>query len=320
MTRKWIVPALLLSLCAPAAKAGWLGDVVLGTGSQVGERAVRETADSAYDAAKGAIVQRGESASREAPVAGAPAASVPAKAGIRPGDVFSRRDFVRGDRVLFFDDFRDASPGSFPRRWTLKGPDRSTEKAPLEVAAYGGRNWVRHRPSRKREDVRSILYARIGEAADLPERFTVEFDAVLPPYDGTNQCPDYRLLLIRYGKDFRSDDFCCNPANVARIGACGASAGKTTLPFERGDGQVHRFEVDVDGRSVRVYLDGELVASDPEGIVRPVTVVGMEMAWQTGADFLPLMFTNFRLAAFGPATERPPSHTSRSAPAQALRP
>jgi hypothetical protein len=84
-----------------------------------------------------------------------------------------------------------------------------------------------------------------------------------------------------------------------RIGSIGAGSGNTRLDFERGDGQVHRVAIRVNGLSVKAYLDEEMVVNDPEGIVRPVTVIGMELAYQTGAKILPLMFSNFRVAAGG---------------------
>ena len=71
---------------------------------------------------------------------------------------------------------------------------------------------------------------------------------------------------------------------------------------------------------MKAYLDKELVVNDPSGIVRPVTVVGMELAYQTGPDVLPLMFTNFRLAAAGAVNARTPSSISRSGPAPASLP
>lgn len=308
-------------LFATGATAGWIGDAVLGAGEMLGHRAVRETADGAYDTVKGTIKRRG-STSGDLPADRGETGRIAAsgRKGIRLEDVQSRHDFVPGERVLFFDDFRDASFGAFPRRWTLKGPDNFSMKAPLEIAGYGGGKWVRYRPSNEREDALSSLYIRMDAGKDLPERFTVEFDAVLPPYDGRNQHPEYRLLLINHGSVYRSSDYEGTPSNVVRIGSAGASAGRTSIPFERGDGQPHRVSVRVEGRSVAAYLDGELVVSDPEGIVRPVTVVGMELAFQTGADILPLMFTNFRLAAVEPVTVPSPSSTSRSGPARASLP
>lgn len=311
------IAACMFLLFAPAANAGWLGDVVSGTGGNLADRLLRDVADRAYEGARGSVDRRGESrrenrAERE----GTP----PRKTGIRPDEVSSGYDFVAGGRELFFDDFRNTDPGGFPARWTLRGPDTGSWKAPLEVARYGGRNWARYRPSNEAEDVQASFYASLDAGKDLPDRFTVEFDAVLPPFNGKNRKPEYRVLLINHGSAYRSSDYEVTSSNVVRIGSSGASSGNTKLPFERGDGQVHRVEIVVDGRSVKAYIDRELVVNDPAGIVRPITVVGMELSYQTGADILPLMFTNFRLAAAVPVTGQTPSSASRSAPAPASLP
>lgn len=311
------IAACMFLLFAPAAHAGWLGDVVSGTGGSLADRFLRDAADRAYEGAKGSVARRGE------PRGEAPAdreETAPRKTGIRPGEVSSGYDFVAGGRELFLDDFGNTGPGGFPARWTLRGPDTDSWKAPLEVARYGGRNWARFRPSNEAKDVRSSFYARLDAGKDLPDRFTVEFDAVLPPFDGKNRKPEYRVLLINHGSAYRSADYEATSSNVVRIGSCGASSGNTGLSYERGDGQVHRVEIVVDGRSVKAYVDRELVVNDPAGIVRPVTVVGMELSYQTGADVLPLMFTNFRLAAAAPVTGQIPSSTSRSGPAPASLP
>ena len=126
------------------------------------------------------------------------------------------------------------------------------------------------------------------------------------PYDGKERKPEYRVLLINHGAGYRSLDYEAASSNVVRIGSWGASSGNTSLPYERGDGQVHRVSILVEGRSVKAYLDEELVINDPAGIVRPVTVVGMELAYQTGPDILPLMFTDFRLAAADAVIARTP--------------
>lgn len=330
MLRKiaWLSVALMSPV--PAAHAGWLGGTLLGTMEKVTERAVRETAEAGYERARDAFFRGGDSggvAGRDPGGGGAsgrgnasarvsapgPGDGASAARAITPSEVASRYDFLPGDRVMFFDDFRDTRAGDFPRRWTLNGPDISGLKAPLEVVRYGGRRWVRYRSSNDRKDAASSFYARLDCGKDMPEKFTVEFDAVLPPFDGTDQKPEYRLLLIHHGERFRQKGFGFAPSNVVRIGSIGASSGKTNLAFERGDGQVHHVAVAVDGSSVKAFLDEDLVVNDPEGIVRPVTVIGMELAFQTGTGFLPLMFTNFRVAAVGKEMRDTPETDGRIA-------
>ncbi len=315
---KIAMSVLIVAMISPQAHAGWLDGALLDAGAGLGGRAIVDVADKAYENAREAIARpdkprmegRIETEGRFSPPSSSDevrgARRIPgsvgtgvAKKGIRPEDVLSKYDFVPGDRVIFQDDFSDTDVGEFPRRWTLRGPDDSTRKAPIEVARFEGKRWVRFRPSNRRTDVSAIFYPRLNVGKDMPDKFTVEFDAVLPTFDGTDQRPEYRVLLINHGREFQSSDFEATPTNVIRIGSIGASTGNTHLSFERGDGQVHRMAIRVNGASVKAYLDGEMVVNDPEGIVRPVTVIGMELAYQTGAKLLPLMFTDFRVASGG---------------------
>lgn len=316
---QFVVAVLLVtSLNSANGFAGWLGDALLGAGTGLGDRAIRETADKGYERARGAITRREEAKKEGKNEAGGQSGKEPpvdeirstsrvsggggtlaGKNGIRPEDVLSKYDFVPGDRVIFHDDFSDTDVGEFPRRWTLSGPDGSFSKAPVEVVQFEGRRWARYRPSNEDKDVSSSFYIRLNIGKNMPEKFTVEFDAVLPPYDGRFQHPEYRVLLINHGSTFQGYTFRTTKTNVVRIGSCGASAGSTELRFERGDGQIHRVAIRVNGTSAKAYLDGEVVANDPEGIARPITVIGVELAYRTGARVIPLMFTDFRVAAGG---------------------
>ncbi len=315
---KIAISVLIVAMISPQAHAGWLDGALLDAGAGLGGRAIGDVADKAYENAREAIARpdkprmegRIEAEGRSSPPSSSDevrgARRIPgsvgigvAKKGIRPEDVLSKYDFVPGDRVIFQDDFSDTDVGEFPRRWTLRGPDDSSSKAPVEVVQFDGRRWARYRPSNEDKDVSSSFYIRLNIGKNMPEKFTVEFDAMLPPYDGWLQHPEYRVLLINHGSTFRDYTYRTTKTNVVRIGSCGASAGSTELRFERGDGQIHRVAIRVNGTSVKAYLDGEVVANDPEGIVRPVTVIGMELAYRTGARVNPLMFTDFRVASGG---------------------
>jgi hypothetical protein len=108
--------------------------------------------------------------------------------------VYSRYDFVPGDKVIFFDDFGDTDVGEFPIKWHLKGPKDSGNNA-VEVVQYQGQRFLRARPGAAGGDQPSATqYLRLVTQGDLPARFTIEFDAVL----GHSQIPDYPNQYLVY--------------------------------------------------------------------------------------------------------------------------
>jgi hypothetical protein len=60
MIRYMVASSLVLALFAPAAGAGWLGDVLLSTAGGLGDRAVRESSEKVYERAKESLTRRDE--------------------------------------------------------------------------------------------------------------------------------------------------------------------------------------------------------------------------------------------------------------------
>ena len=80
----------------------------------------------------------------QAQAANAPAHSAAVGAG--PDEaVFSKYDFIPGDKVIFFDDFSDTDVGEFPIKWHLKDPKESDNNA-VEVVTFQGQRFLRARP------------------------------------------------------------------------------------------------------------------------------------------------------------------------------
>ena len=157
MRRKILAGALLLSMVG-VAWGGWLDDAIKNAGEGLGRRTVNDSASGVYDEAKDAV-KGGSKPSGKQP-AGAPdgSGSAPAskragaKGGTPDGDagaagevsieqaeaVYSRYDFIPGDKVIFFDDFSDTDVGEFPIKWSLKGPGGGGNT--VEVVEYKGRH------------------------------------------------------------------------------------------------------------------------------------------------------------------------------------
>jgi OOP family OmpA-OmpF porin len=84
--------------------------------------------------------------------------------------LYTKYDFVPGDKVIFYDDLSGEEMGEFPSRWSL-------QHGVFEIAKLRGRNWI------VCTDKGAILH-RIPPGP-LPEKYTLELDFnVNPEHDG----------------------------------------------------------------------------------------------------------------------------------------
>jgi hypothetical protein len=225
MRRKILAGALLLSMVG-VAWGGWLDDAVKNVGEGIGRRAVDDAGSSAYEGAKGSAkdaVKGSGKPSGNQPVAENPDGSGSAPASKRTGAkgattdgdvgaagdgsieqaeaVYSKYDFIPGDKVIFFDDFSDTDVGEFPRKWTLNGPGGKGSNA-IEVAEYAGKRFLRSTPAGKDQSQHpSTQYIRLDRKGDLPEKFTVEFDAHFSELGGGY--PSLYGLFLLKGEDYQ---------------------------------------------------------------------------------------------------------------------
>lgn len=84
-------------------------------------------------------------------------------------EVYSKFDFVPGDKLLFFDDFANDFVGDFPANWNTNGSGK------VVSTNDGNRKWLELIPGY------GIVY--IPDVPDLPEEYTVEFDLMATGLD-----------------------------------------------------------------------------------------------------------------------------------------
>src|SRR5512133_3726792 len=138
MMRKSLAIAVILLFAAGICQAGsWLEDTLINTGKRLGERAIGETGSGAYKGAKDAATGTGKKTAKDpkAPPAagtgedsdgGQAAKQASGKHSPSAGDavgssgpssgavsieqaetIYSKYDFVPGDKTIYFDDFSD---------------------------------------------------------------------------------------------------------------------------------------------------------------------------------------------------------------------
>jgi outer membrane protein OmpA-like peptidoglycan-associated protein len=96
--------------------------------------------------------------------------------------IYSKFDFIPGEKVIFYDDFSTDNIGDFPVHWTTTGSGEI-----VSYAKYPGK-WFKITNSRG--------ITALAEPLKLPENYTIEFEVVpfKDPSNGNN--PAYRFMLI----------------------------------------------------------------------------------------------------------------------------
>jgi OmpA-OmpF porin, OOP family len=290
-----IILALLALLILPFSSVygGWLDDVADGV------RKAKEITDTTKDTI--GQPERGDDFRKEGSDRNVPK-EMPSQAIQKSGpeegvqnivsseNIYGKYDFIPGDKVMFFDDFSDTDIGEFPRKWSLKGPGGGGNT--VEVVDYKGKRFLRSVPPELKDEAlaSSTLFMRLTPKGDMPEKFTVEFDAVLNETKGYNN--EYYLLMFDdEGWPGRM------PGSIFISGEKGQSQN-TTTSVNKNDGRVHHIAVSIYGTFVKAYIDNQRVVNDPDAITRPVKYLGMNLFANHGYSET-VMFTNFRLAEGG---------------------
>ena len=310
MLRNILTVVLVLFMVSPSS-AGWVDNALKGAVEELGRRVVNEpgvkkgardaidSKDQAPENAPGVKgsgesgMTSGKQPSTEVQPSGSAEVTIE-----NAESVFSKYDFIPGDKMIFFDDFSDTDLGEFPRKWTLDGPKQAGNNS-VEVVEYQGKKFLRSAPGTKQRGQNSATqYIRLNKKGDLPEKFTVEFDAIFGDNTGAHGYgsgkKEYTLLLPKgdkfnwVGNEKGSFYFAQNKANSVN----------TATELKILDNKVHHISISVNGTFVKGYVDNQRVINDPDGLERPIARVGIYMyPWNGSSDNL--MFTNFRLAEGG---------------------
>jgi len=301
-----------VSLC----QAGWLGDTLESAGKRLGNRAVNDAGNSAYDATKGGVrdavkgekgttskqsTQKGSDQQQDA--TDSPSSASSGNLSIEDAEtVYTKFDFVPGEKMIFFDDFSDTDVGEFPRKWHLNGPKPGNNGA-VEVVEYQGRRLLRNNPASKgQEQYPSVQYIRLNQKGDMPEKFTVEFDALLSNALKSNAKFANRYFLFLLGdKQGWPGTGAGHGKQAGKIQFSGEEniSLNTSTKLTVQDEKIHHISVTINGTFVKAYVDGTRVINDPDGVKRPIRQIGVGMANIAGYQTDRMMFTNFRLAQGG---------------------
>lgn len=159
----FIIAALsieLLAIGSPAqAQFGKFKEKVKKKAEEKTEKKVDETLDTVGKPGDSPAATEGEPAAEDPKAP--PAAGKGGSATSEDMTLYTKYDFVPGDRVIFYDDLAREEVGEFPSRWAL-------DQGVFEVAKVGGQNWILCSDAGR-------IYPKMTEGA-LPEKYTVELE------------------------------------------------------------------------------------------------------------------------------------------------
>lgn len=172
----------------------------------------------------------------------APATPAPAAADMT---LYTKYDFVPGDKVIFYDDLADEEEGEFPFRWNLV-------QGVFEIARMGGEYW--------------ILCTNDGyitpktPTGPLPDKYTVEMEFYSAGPDFT--VPYYYIYWVdAAGKEIGRFEF--NSGKATYLSLLGDRLADKTLDSPLSTG-IHTMRIMATTRSIKCYVDQVRVANVPK--------------------------------------------------------
>ena len=96
--------------------------------------------------------------------------------------IYSKFDFIPGEKVIFYDDFSQENLGDFPALWNTTGSG--------EVVNYG------KYPGKWFHITNSRGVTTTAQELKLPENYTIEFDVIPQKDPGNNGNMKYRFMII----------------------------------------------------------------------------------------------------------------------------
>ncbi len=232
----------------------------------------------------GTAGQSGSSATTQASATAAASASTtttPAPTGPVAEDMklYTKYDFIPGDKVIFFDDMSDEEEGEFPYRWNL-------DNGVFEIVRLGPDYWIMCTDD-------GYIRPRMADAP-LPETYTVEMDFYSPDLKKTMGYY-YIYWVDANGKSIGTFEVHSHKATHLSIG--GKTLSSKDLPARLTKGS-HTMRIMATTRSIKCFVDNVRVANVPK--VENFNPVNFKVrVYPYNDPDIPALIRNFRFAEGG---------------------
>ncbi|MBT8391714.1 MAG: OmpA family protein [Ignavibacteriaceae bacterium] len=168
--------------------------------------------------------------------------------------LWSKYDFVAGEKVIFEDDLSGEESGEFPSRWDLLSGS-------AEIASLGGENVIHYINNN------SIILPLMDKKDFLPEVFTIEFDLFFEE-DATFRSDYYKVRFFEgtsnYAKiDGKSISTLDIKWNEVKMGQFGGKTKSFTEEKKNWQPKWKHIAVSFNKRSLKLYMDEERILNIP---------------------------------------------------------
>jgi outer membrane protein OmpA-like peptidoglycan-associated protein/curli biogenesis system outer membrane secretion channel CsgG len=158
--------------------------------------------------------------------------------------IYTKYDFIPGDKVIFYDDFSGEETGEFPSKWSLVD-------GVFEVAAKGDRKLVLCSD-------RGTITPKIK--TKFPDKFTIEFEIYAT---GADKRGHFYHLYILDANDEKIAEFSLTDDENTSVSIFDKDLASKALPARLGKG-IHVMRIMATKTTMKCYVDNERVANIPE--------------------------------------------------------
>lgn len=253
-----------------------------------------KAAEGALDTSKEETAKPAEAEaadSTEAPQA-APASAGKGTATAEDMALYTKYDFVPGDKVIVYDDLATEEMGEFPSRWQL-------DRGVFEIVKQGAKNYIMCTDE-------GILYPKLPPGP-LPPRYTIELET----WSKGPEYPGHWFHILWVDAEGRQiGDLGLYDQQNTRLRLLDKDIASKDLPAKLGPG-LHTMRVMATSSSIKCYIDHERVANVP--LVEGFAPVGFRVhmdPWLNKPDN-PMLIGTLRYAEGGKTLRQQLDETGR---------
>ena len=273
----------LAALWSPAhAQFGFIGD-------KLKEKAQEKTEEAIDKAADG---ETAEEAPAEATEGAAQATAAGGTATAEGMQLYTKYDFIPGDRVIFYDDLSSEELGEFPSRWRL-------DQGVFEIANQGGKNYIMCTDE-------GGIRPRIA-VGPLPPKYTIEMEF----YVKNLEAKSHWFFIKWYDADGSEiGNFAVRDHDRTNLRLGNDDLASKALPVPLGPG-LHTMRIMATQTTMKCYVDNERVANVPATEGFQPTDIGVWMDPWLDEQGNPMLIGTFRYAEGGKTLKQQLDETGR---------
>jgi OOP family OmpA-OmpF porin len=194
--------------------------------------------------------------------------------------LYTKYDFIPGDKVIFYDDLAKEEMGEFPSRWNL-------DNGVFEIVKQHGQNWIMCTD-------KGAIMPKIP-VGPLPPKYTVEMDFYIK---GGEAKPHWYTIMWTDEKGDELGYINCTYGKSARLRIGSKDISSKELQSSLSGGK-HTMRIMATKTTIKCYIDNERVANVPavEGF-NPSGLQVLMDPWRDEADN-PMLIGTFRYAEGG---------------------